>query len=205
MNSRSTLLFASLRLVLPALVVIMLSSCGSQSTRIKPPPSGMGVLDVTPDASRRDRISGMAVVSVNGNSARGDEVELSPGKNQVRVRFDWPQGGNQEVDLEFKVKPGTIYVVYYDVHPPVSRHAGGFERGTEGLLSSGSSDPYGAIAAVFAAAATTPFVVAEKSVNRGGENSVVANYVDVMAVAQKSPDGIVCNRRVYPDGKIEDR
>jgi hypothetical protein len=191
-------------MLLAAMSGVFLSSCADQAIRTTPPPSGMGVLDTTPEAFRRDRISDMRIAAVNGHPAKGDEAELSPGNNRVRVKFSWPQGGEQEVDLDFKVRSEKIYAVYCEVDPPLSQHSGTLERGTAGMLA-GANDPMAPFVAGLGVAAVSPFLVAEKSATHTRDHSVPARYVDVMVVAQRSPEGIVCTRRVYPGGKIEKR
>ena len=190
-------------ILLAAFVAALLSSCATTTQR--PPSPGKARFDATPDAERRDRIDGIGILSVNGDPTKGSEVELSPGRNRVRVGFSWPQGGKQEVDLDFKARAGITYIVYYDVYPPVSRHPGAMEKTTTGLVSARNTDAYSAMVTGIFAGFMTPFAAAEKAVRVSTENAATATYVDVMAVAQQSPEGVVCNRRVYPNGKVEKR
>ncbi|WP_338690598.1 hypothetical protein [Haloferula helveola] len=201
-NRLGPLHFLSLLVVAGAM---FLCSCADSAIRTTPPPPGMGVLDTTPDLPRRDRIDDLRIVAVNGRPAKGDEAELSPGRNRVRVRFSWPQGGQQELDLDFNVRPGKIYAVYCDVDPPLAHHAGALARGTGSMLEGADNDPFAPIGAGLAVAAIAPFLVAEASTMRVSDQSAPATRVDLMVVAQHSSEGIVCNRRVYPNGRIEKR
>lgn len=186
------------------LVSLMLGSCAS-GTRTDPPPPGMAVLDATPNADRRDRIDGIRIVAVNGIPANGTEAELSPGKNQIRVRFKWPQGGSQEVDLGFNARPDIIYAIYYDVYPPLVHRPGGLESTTGAIMNDLPRDGGSGLVAAIAAGFMAPFAATEAAVKRTDENSEAADHVDLMVVAQRSPQGIACTRRVHADGRIERR
>lgn len=199
--------FSSLSLLLAAgIVALFLSSCASTTTR--PPSPGMARFDATPDAERRDRIDGIHVSRINDRPARGSEHELAPGRTKVKVGFNWPQGGAQEVDLQFNARPNKTYVVYYDVHPPyVNRiEQAGIMDATAGEIVNAASqmDVLGALM-IYPFAAAGAGAMAVRVGNEIAEDSKPANYVDVMVVAQQSSQGVVCNRRVYPDGRIEKR
>ncbi len=161
------------------------------------------MIDSTPDPSRSDRITGMKIVSVNGKPTRGEEANLTPGRNQVRVSFSWPKVGRKEVDLDFKVKAGTIYVIYYGVHPLVARNPSHVMAGIDHMWD--ATDPDSAPVILVGSIIMTPLGIAETAAQRGLENNAPSNYVDVMVVAQQSLDGIVCHRRVHPDGGVETR
>lgn len=191
-----------------ALVALVLGSCASDSgTRTDPPPAGMAVIDATPNRSRRERIDGIRIVSVNGAPANGTETELRPGRNRVRIRFKWPRDGAREADLDFHARAGTIYAIYYDVYPPiVDQPLVSDERGWGSLLGAvADTGGEGAIAAPMAAAVLLPFVAAEAAVNRTDVDDRAAEYVDLMVVARRSSEGIACYRRVFADGRIQNR
>ena len=86
---------------------ILQASCADSLIRTSPPPSGMGVLDTTPEASRRARINDMRIVAVNSQPATGDEAELSAGKNRVRVGFSC-DGGHPTVFPGHRVQPEGV-------------------------------------------------------------------------------------------------
>lgn len=194
-------------LILPAVLgATFLSSCASTTHR--PPSPGMAKFDATPDAERRDRIDGIRVAAINDEPTRGSEHELKPGRNKVRVGFKWPQGGEQEVDLDFNANPDKTYVVYYDVHPPyVNRLAqGGVLDATAGEIATAAAHmDVAAILMFYPFIAAGTGAVATRVGNEIAEDSKPADYVDVMVVAQQSLEGVTCVRRVYPDGRVEKR
>ncbi|MCH7226050.1 hypothetical protein [Haloferula sp. A504] len=143
-----------------------------------------------------------------GRPVRGTEHDLKPGRTKVRVGFDWPQGGEQEVDLDFKARPDKTYVVYYDVHPPyVNRieQAGLLDATAGELTHAGAGMGSGAFLMLPPLLAAATGAMAVRVGNEIAEDSKAADYVDVMVVAQHSLEGVTCMRRVYPDGRIEDR
>jgi len=197
---------AALAPVLALLGSLFLASCASTTKR--PPSPGMARIDATPDAKYRDRIDDIRVTKLNGTPVRGTDLEVQPGKNRMRLGFNWPQGGDQEVDLEFNARPNTKYFVRYDVHPPYTERLGqtGILDATTGEIFAASS---GTIADVFltipAGVVMGGAAMATRLNNEIAEDSRAANYVDVMVIAQHSSQGVVCTRRVYPDGRTENR
>lgn len=197
---------AGFLILLAALGAAFLSSCASTTDR--PPSPGMARFDATPDAKRRDRIDGIHISAVNGQEVDDSELDIKPGRTKVRVGFDWPQGGDQEVDLDFDARPDKTYVVYYDVYPPYMnrlQQSGSFDDAAGAMLGAAGGMGEGAILMLppFAAAATGALAV--RVGNEIAEDWKPADYVDVMVVAQHSPQGVACTRRVYPDGRVENR
>lgn len=206
MNAKSQTATSLFGVALVLLGGLFLVSCAGTTNR--QPSPGMALVDATPDATYRDRIDHIRVTQLNGEPVRGTEHELSPGKNRMRVGFHWPQGGHQEVDLEFNAKPDINYFIRYNVHPPYTERLGqtGILDATTGEIFGASS---GSVADVFlilpAGVAMGTAAMATRVKNEVAEDSRAANYVDVMVVAQHSSQGVACNRRVYPDGQIEKR
>ena len=168
----------------------------------------MAKFDATPDADRRDRIDGIRVAAINDEPTRGSEHELKPGRNKVRVGFKWPQGGEQEVDLDFDANPDKTYVVYYDVHPPYAnrlRQGGFLDEAAGGILHAASGMGEGGALMLPPFIAVGAGAMAVRLGNEIAEESKSADYVDVMVVAQQSREGVTCMRRVYPDGRVETR
>jgi hypothetical protein len=185
---------------------LLMGSCSSATQ--KPPPPGMAVIDATPDDYYRDRIDGIRFVSVNGQKARGSLLKLQPGETRVRLRFDWPQGGKHEVDLEFEARPDTIYDVRYAVHPPyVGRlsQPGPLDDATGGIVDIAAQGGEGAFLFLPAIAAMGSAAVFTRASKEVSEQSKSAHYVDVRVAARNFSQGLVCNRRIYPDGRIVDR
>lgn len=205
-SSHSPCLPAPTLILLAAFGALLFSSCASSTNRAPSP--GMAIFDATPDADRRDRIDGIHIESVNGQAASGSELELAPGRNKVRVGFDWPQGGEQQVDLPFQAKANKTYLVYYNVYPPyVNRlqEGGLLDDATRDLAMAGASAGEGAIIFVPPLALLGSAAIARRVGNEIAEDSKAAHYVDVMVVAQKDRQGVACTRRVYPDGRVERR
>ena len=191
----------SLNKSLPLLLLGFLSGCGSMTTR--QPEPGRALIDATPEKEKRDRIDGIRIVSVNGRAVRGTECSLNPGRNCVRLGFNWPQGGRQELDLRFHAVAGHVYFVQYHVHPPYVDRLKQTSRWDERSRRFG--DAVDEAAMVFA-----PLFLAwggantvEKATSQARELSKPAEYVDVMVVAKNSPEGIVRRVRAYPDGRVE--
>ena len=185
---------------------VALASCGS--TIQQAPPAGMAVLDATPDAEHRDRIDGIELVSINDRKVRGSEQTLRPGHNRVRVGFNWPQGGDEEVDLEFQTRPNTIYAIYYDVYPPYTERLtqpGTLDAATGGLFRASAEMDRAAFLMLPPIAALGSAAIATRVGNEVAENSRAAQYVDVRVVAQRCSQGVACTRRVFPDGRVEKR
>lgn len=196
------------------LLLVILPACSTMSTR--QPDPGHALINATPEKSERDRLDGIRLVSINGRPAPGTKASLTPGRNNVKIRFTWPQGGRQEVDLRFHATEGHLYSVQYDVHPPyVNRFrqptrwdesASELTGGLANLIDGG--DPGDAKAAgffipVYLALGTANTI--ERVTSHAGERSKPADYIDIMVVAKNSPEGIVRRVRAYPDGRIDAR
>lgn len=206
MNQEPHATLPSLRALLVLLACLFLASCAGTTSR--QPSPGMALVDATPDTQYRDRVDDIRISALNGKAVRGTELKLPPGKTKMRVGFDWPQGGDQEVDLDFNAKPNVKYIVRYDVHPPYTSRLsqGGILDDTAGAIFGTAS---GSVVDIFltipASVAVGTAAMATRAKNEISEHSRAANYVDVMVVAQHSSQGVVCNRRVYPDGRIMKR
>lgn len=201
------------RFPLSALTVVCaaLTSCGSLSPP-PAPPVGQALIDATPGKEDQDRIKGMRITSINGVSRSGDEAVLGTGLNVVTVRYNWPQGGTQEVNLKFKALPNRSYRVKTDPFPPtlnqfrgtteVSNAAAALHHKAFDLMGNHGSAPLGALVlppAIVLGAADYAYRCKE-SVR---ENRSAAQYVDVMVISEKLDEGVVRWVRAYPSGHVE--
>lgn len=181
-----------------------LSSCAS-TTHDAPPP-GRALIDATPDSSRRDRIAGIHLVSVNGTPVHGTQTALTPGRNTVRIGFRWPQGGNQEVDLVFYAVAGSTYIVQYDVFPPYANRMAeptDLEKraGEVAGLSQGSGEAMLLVGPPALALWGAGYV--KRGANEAAEHHKPARYIDLMVICRRSGEGIVRRVRAYPDGRVD--
>lgn len=190
--------------LLAAMAIAGLSSCAS-TTHDAPPP-GRALIDTTPDSSRRDRIDGIHLVSVNGIPVNGTQTALNPGRNNVRIGFRWPQGGNQEVDLVFHALAGSTYIVQYDVFPPYANRMAeptDLEKraGEVAGLSQGSGEAMLLVGPPALALWGAGFV--KRGANEAAEHHKPAQYIDLMVICRRSGEGIVRRVRAYPDGRVD--
>lgn len=198
---------ASPELFLTLILLAALPGCSTMTTR--QPEAGRALIDVTPEEEKRDRIDGIRIVSVNGQPARGTEASLAPGRNCVKLGFNWPQGGRQELDLQFYAVAGHVYFAQYCVHPPYVNRLRQRTRWDEcvGEIGRGSKGDAAQAGALF----IPPILVLatantiEKLGSQAREFSKPADYIDVMVVAKHSPEGVVRRVRAYPDGRVDAR
>lgn len=179
---------------------------GCASTTHDAPPPGRALIDATPDSSRRDRIDGIHLVSVNGIPVNGTQTALNPGRNSVRIGFRWPQGGNQEVDLVFHAVAGSTYIVQYDVFPPYANRMAeptDLEKraGEVAGLSQGSGEAMLLVGPPALALWGAGFV--KRGANEAAEHHKPAQYIDLMVICRRSGEGIVRRVRAYPDGRVD--
>ena len=193
---------AASRAVIMATAIAALTGCASQVAV----PQHRAMIDAKPEREKRDRISSIQLVSVNGSPSHGTQTALQPGRNKVRIRFEWPQGGAQEVDLAFHAKEGQRYFVHYDTMPP----------SVDRLIESTSLDQAGTDLSAGAAYAGEGFVfflptvfalwtagAIQRGANQVAEQHKPARYVDLMVIAHHSSDGVVRTVRAYPDGRVD--
>jgi hypothetical protein len=188
-------------------LLVALPGCSSM-TNPQPEP-GRARIDVRPEKEKRDRIDGIRIVSVNGQPARGTEASLTPGRNRVRVGFKWPQGGRQELDLDFHAVAGRSYYAEYHVHPPYVNRISQRTKWDESAGRIGRGHKGGAAQA---GALFVPPILALGAANTvekvGGEireQSKPAEHIDIMLVAKNGPEGVVRYLRAYPNGQVEVR
>lgn len=149
-------------------------------------------------------IGGIQLVSINGKKTRGTRKALAPGLNTVRVRFRWPQGPVQEVDLRFHATSGTVYFINYDVDPPHTESTNGIaNRMVETLYR--SNDPYVALGAVIVAPPAAAIGIGEHLAHDAIQQGKHATRVDLAVVAHHSAQGVVRQVRAYPDGRVDEK
>ena len=187
-----------------AATVTGLSGCAS-TTRDSPPP-GQALIDATPDPDRRDRIDGIHLVSVNGLRTSGTETALVPGRNTVKVGFRWPQGGSQEVDLQFHAVAGSTYIIQYEVFPPYANRMGeptDLEQraGDVAGLAEGSGEAMLLVGPPALALWSAGFL--KRGANEAAEHRKPAHYIDLIVVCRQNAEGIVRRVRAYPDGRVD--
>ncbi len=191
---------------LALLAAAMTGLCSCASTTHDAPPPGRALIDTTPDSARRDRIDGIHLVSVNGIPVRGTQTPLNPGRNNVRIGFRWPQGGNQEVDLLFHAVAGSTYIIQYEVFPPYSNRMAeptGLEQraGEVAGLSQGSGEAMLLVGPPALVLWGAGFM--KRGANEAAEHRKPAHYVDLMVICRQSSEGIVRRVRAYPDGRVD--
>ena len=98
------------------LLVFGTVSCGT-STATRPAP-GAALIDASPGWHPQSRMKNSRVLSVNGVDAVGREANVAVGLTQVKLRYNWPQGGAQEVNLKFRARSDRKYSVKYAAFPP---------------------------------------------------------------------------------------
>ena len=176
---------------------------GCAETGTPRPSAGMAILDAASPHVGQDRIVHSSIISVNGMAVGRRQCELSPGRNTVRVGFQWPQGGEGQVNLRFHATAGTTYCVSYDPYPPYA------ERGSRGEklpdLVSGMGDMGMATIAIspLIGAMTVP-LVGEGMAGDARERQRPADRMDIRVIAYRSPQGIVREVRVWPDGRVDE-
>lgn len=191
-------------LLLAGCVMTGLSGCAS-TTRETPPP-GHALIDATPDPDRRDRIDGIRLISVNGAPAHGTRTALNPGRNTVRIGFRWPQGGSQEVDLDFHAVAGSTYIIQYDVFPPYANRMGEstdleHRAGEVAGLSQGSGEAMLLVGPPALALWGAGYL--KRGANEAAEQRKPAHYIDLMVLCRQNSEGIVRRVRAYPDGRVD--
>ena len=194
-----------------AVVLLMgMTGCGTNSPHTRPS-TGVAMIDSRPIPRHRDRIKGMRIISVNGKPGVRREAMIAAGLNTVRVRYDWPQGGSQEVSLRFKARPNVRYSVKYDPFPPTTDQF----RGTTEL--SLAADALGAEAfrlmelrggELAGLVVLTPAIVlgtanyADRIRETAREKFQAAHYVDLMVISEHNAEGVVRRVRAYPSGRV---
>lgn len=183
------------------------AGCGpGLQARHASPSIGQAVIDAKPERARRDRIDGIQLVSINDIPAHGTKSVLKPGRNTVRVRFAWPQGGNQEADLAFHAMAGQQYFVQYDAMPPYANRllepTSLDEAGTE-ILRTGAAAGEGFLVLIPPAVAFWSAGLVRRSANEIAEQRKPAHYMDLRVISRNSGEGVVRTVRAYPDGRID--
>jgi hypothetical protein len=183
------------------------SGCGPVAqtrTTSGPVAQAHAVIDAKPERARRDRIDGIQLVSINGTPAHGTKTALKPGRNTVRVRFAWPQGGTQEADLAFYSRAGQQYFVQYDAMPPYTNRllepTSPDEAATE-ILRTSASAREGFIFLIPPAVALWSAGFVSRSANEIAEKRKPAHYMDLRVISRHNGEGIVRTVRAYPDGR----
>ncbi|WP_265595115.1 hypothetical protein [Haloferula sp. BvORR071] len=190
--------------LLTAAIAVALSACSS-STGSRAP-AGLAVLDATPDRGKRDRIKGIHVVSVNRIPVRKDEVVLRPGRNSVRIGYNWPQGGGQEVDLVFHARPDSSYVVQYEPTPAYAnrlQEPNQWDEASLEMVSTAAGMGEGVVFLLPPAVALLGLGFTQRVGSEIAESRKPATYMDVMVVSKNNGEGIVRRVRAFPDGRVD--
>ena len=165
------------------------------------PPAGMAVIDAASPFVAQDRIDHSRILAVNGTKVDRRQFELRPGRNTVRVGFRWPQGGEGQVDLRFYATSGTTYCVSYDPYPPYLERGARGDKVYDSVVSAGKSPSLASPFYVWAAAVP---LVPNLAVRDARERQRAAERIDVRVIAYRSPQGIVREVRVWPDGRVDE-
>lgn len=203
------------KLVVPVAATLLagLTSCGSTS---RPPPGGgRASINAVPGGKYHDRIKGVQLISVNGTKAARKETGLPSGSNNVRLSFQWPQGGMQEVNLKFNARQNQKYTVKYDPFPPTADQFHGTSDVSDAaqtiaseayeLMALGHGHPI----AVLAGAAVLVPAIALGSADFGyrvkesiREGQAPVQYVDLYVISDDGSEGVVRRVRAYPNGRL---
>ncbi len=184
-----------------AIACILLESCAS--TTVTTPPPGFALIDAIPEPKYRERVDGIALVSINGMRVKGTRHVIKPGPNTIKTRFRWPHGAVQEADLPFYATPGTAYFINYDVFPPHCEFKSNLARNTfEGVAGAGEAGAYLLVPAMAVALAGTAVQLVGHSVDQQFKPST---YIDLTVIAHHSSQGTVRQVRVYPDGRVDEK
>ena len=98
-----------------AVLALGLASCAGSKTR---PMAGAAMIDAVSKKDDQTRVRKSRIISVKGAKPHGREAHIAAGLTEVKVRYNWPQGGEQEVDLRFRAHPDRKYFVKYAAFPP---------------------------------------------------------------------------------------
>lgn len=195
-------------------------SCGSGTPPVRPTAGG-AILNADAGKHHRNRMKDSRIISVNGVSGAGKEAQVAAGLTTATVRYNWPQGGAQEVNLKFRARSDRRYFVKYAAFPPnveklsgttaLSTTADGFGQASFGVMerSMMSYNPVERVAgAALGAAILSPAVVlgSVDYFSRIGQDIAdkrkAAQWVDMMVISEKEAEGVVRFVRVYPSGKV---
>lgn len=183
---RNSKLIKKITLLMGGAVFLLLGACASTKT---PPPAGLAVIDVKPDANFRKGIGGISLVSINEGKVKGTRSVINPGLNSIKTKFKWPNGWVQQVDLRFYATPGSVYTTHYDVFPPLPE----------------SRTPM-ADKVFDGAGMAAPMILPSAAIIGAGEwvasSSPTSTYIDLVVFGPNS-EGAVRKVRAYPDGRVE--
>lgn len=194
------------------LALLALASCGTSGT--VRPTAGGSMIDSTSARDLQTRVKGSRVISVNGAGSAGTSAHVAAGLAEVKVRYQWPQGGAQEVDLRFRARPDRKYFVKYAAFPPsVDKLSGttALSTSAQGIGDAGfgimerHAHPVGALVGTVVLAPAIVLGTADYFGRVGADiadKHRPAQWVDMMVISEQQAEGVVRFVRVYPSGQV---
>lgn len=198
-------------------LLALLSALATVGCGANAPGNGKSLIE---SVALSDRIKSVSVVSVNGRKTKEESPTLREGENRLRVRFSWPQGGEQDVSLKFRAQPKQKYYLRYDPFPPTADQFSGesellqsaeglAEKGLDIMIARSSFWPEALIRLVLGAATMAPAVpmkvldLIDRVKETAGERRQPVEYVDLWIVSENGEEGVVRRVRAYPDGRLK--
>ena len=179
---------------------ILTGACRTTGSAPPPPPPGMAFFDGVPYKEHATRVGGSKIVAVNGDrlSRPAAGIDFKPGEHRVTMQFHWPQGGEEEAELEFPVVAGRRYTIRYWPHPPDYSKRFNSDFTDDDIPVSGSE------ADIFLVPAAFGLLTTIETAKYGAHRAQVAKdqrrhaeYVDIVVISSHAPEGVVCRERVF--------